>query len=97
MKKLFGFILIWIWVVLFFKFIFFMCSRPEPSKFEPNPTYKTYDTIYLKPDSAVGVIKWFSVIVGKDTIYYYGVEKKDSQKIISSDKEIFGKFTKVHN
>lgn len=72
----------------------FSCTTHKVKNFEPNPTHKICDTVYIKPDSAKGVIKWFSVIVGKDTIYYYGIEKENGKRIISSDKDIF---TKDHN
>jgi len=74
--------------LLFLGIIF---NSSEKKKFVPTPKY--YDTVYLKPDSSFGYIKFFGIIKAKDTSYFYGIEKDSNGIIIRKliyDKDIFG-------
>ena len=65
--------------------------KTEKGKFTPNPKY--HDTVYLKPDSSFGYIKFFGIIKAKDTTYFYGIEKDSNGIIIRKliyEKNIFG-------
>jgi hypothetical protein len=83
---------------IFAMILLFLSCAEERKKFVPNPKYDTGEMIYMKPDSTLAYIKFFSVLVGKDTTYFYGVEYKYNigkyHRRVLGDKEIFGAQTK---
>ena len=74
--------------------ILFISSCKEKRAFVPEPKYDTGTIVYMKPDSIEAYVKFFSVMVGKDTTYYYGITYADKQgkyhTRIIRDVEIFG-------
>ncbi len=77
------------------------CNHTERKKFVPNPKYDVGELIYLKPDSTLAYVKFYSVIVNDKTnsaTYFYGIEYKDNigkfHRRIIGDKEIYGLQTK---
>ena len=76
---------------IFILVIFLFSCNTEKKKFVPTPKY--CDTVYLKPDSSFGYIKFFGIIKAKDTSYFYGIEKDSNGIIIRKliyEKDIFG-------
>lgn len=72
-------------------FLGILFNSLDKRKFVPNPKY--CDTVYLKPDSSFGYIKFFGIIKSKDTSYFYGIEKDSNGIIIRKliyEKDIFG-------
>jgi len=58
-------------------------------KFVPSPKY--HDSVYLKTDSNIAIIKFFGIIKSKDTTYFYGIEQDSCGVIVRKiiyDKDI---------
>jgi len=82
-------------------FLLVSCNHEENKKFVPNPKYDVGELIYLKPDSTLAYVKFYSVLVDNKTnssTYFYGIEYKDNigkfHRRIIGDKEIYGLQTK---
>jgi len=78
-------------ILILLTLLFIGCNQSIEKKITPNPKY--HDTIYIKPDSSICIVKFFGLIKGKDTTYFYGIEKDSSGIIIRRviyEKDIFG-------
>ena len=92
-----------IWIVIFQFFLpkekriwsnFSSCEPKQEERFVPNPRFDFNDTLYIYPDSAIAVVKWYGAVVGEDTSYIYGVTYDScgiKTTLVINDEDVIGK------